>query len=329
MTKFKLKTFAYSVSVIALIGLAACNKTGSEPEPPAATAPDAVPVAAAPPAAAAPQTQASATQSNSNLGLYSGKFNPTQAQAEAQIAYEAWALKHADELEYEFIVPDLKMIPAQLRPYMYQDPIYGNYSFISPNRLSIIIDEIAEDNTFRAHSVAAGNERQIIGTWQKIGDTLKLVGKEPGDQADDGSFDMVLDKDSLSGTWTAFRDKAIPKEFKLVKTEFEYDPSQNIHEMMDFGHAEFDKNPSLDTLKTADVENLTKQQISMIQNFIFARHGYSFNKKNMRIKFENLDWYIPVTNDIKANLTEVEKNNLSLLNRYQKYADSSYDYYGR
>jgi hypothetical protein len=327
MANFKLTIFAYGLSMFAMLVLAACNKPSPEFQTP--VAPDVTNIAPtqAPPAATAPQT--SVTQSISNLGLYSGKFNPTAAQANAQIAYEAWVVKHAHELEYEFIVPDLNMIPAQLRPYMYQDPVYGNYVFISPNRLSIIIDEIAQDNTFRAHSVAAGNERQIIGTWQKIGDTLKLSGQEPGDHKNDGTFDMVLDKDSLSGTWTAFSDKATPKEFKLAKTQFEYDPSQKIHELIDFGHAEFDKNPSLDELQTADVENLTRQQISIIQNFIFARHGYSFNKRNMRIVFENLDWYIPVTNDITDNLTGIEKKNLKLLNRYQKYADSSYDDYGR
>ena len=66
-----------------------------------------------------------------------------------------------------------------------------------------------------------------------------------------------------------------------------------------------------------------------MRNEIFARHGYCFKKKDMRNMFELLDWYVPNTVDIKNFLTEIEKKNISLIKRYEEYADEYGDDYGR
>jgi hypothetical protein len=66
-----------------------------------------------------------------------------------------------------------------------------------------------------------------------------------------------------------------------------------------------------------------------MRNEIFARHGYCFAKKNLRQQFENEDWYVPNTVDIKGFLTEVEKKNIALIKRYEKYAEEYGDEYGR
>lgn len=44
---------------------------------------------------------------------------------------------------------------------------------------------------------------------------------------------------------------------------------------------------------------------------------------------ESYDWYTPVTNDVKDDLTELEKANIALLTRYEKYAEKHYDDFGR
>lgn len=44
-----------------------------------------------------------------------------------------------------------------------------------------------------------------------------------------------------------------------------------------------------------------------MRNEFFAEHGYCFKKKYLREQFENKDWYIPNSVDIKNDLTEIEK----------------------
>jgi hypothetical protein len=49
----------------------------------------------------------------------------------------------------------------------------------------------------------------------------------------------------------------------------------------------------------------------------------------MRAHFENLDWYMVVSQDITDNLTEREKKNAALIKRYEKYGEEYYDSFGR
>jgi YARHG domain len=323
----KIKAFTYSLSVIAFIGLAGCNKINTEAQAPVAKTALETSHETTPSTPTLHVAEIKTPENLSHVGLYTGQFSPSLAYNKAETAYDVWKIQHEDELEYDSTT-ELKKIPVELRPYVYAD-LYGYYWFMPPNRLSIIIDEINENNTFRAHSVAAGNEREVKGKWEKMDGQFRLIGNEPGNQDNDGTFDMILDKNSLTGTWTSFDDNSKSKEFKLTKTEFRYDPNGTLSNLADFGRYSFDKNPSLEELKANDVENLTKQQLSIISNFIFARHGYSFNKKNIRMQFEGLDWYIPVSTDIKADLTDIEKKNLMLLKRYNRYAEDHYDDFGR
>jgi hypothetical protein len=88
-------------------------------------------------------------------------------------------------------------------------------------------------------------------------------------------------------------------------------------------------NASNTLLSKSDVENLKKGDLVIIRNTIYARHGYSFRKRTLRVFFDAQDWYIPVMADIKGLFTEIEKKNIQLLLRYEKNAKEYYDYFGR
>ena len=55
----------------------------------------------------------------------------------------------------------------------------------------------------------------------------------------------------------------------------------------------------------------------------------SFKNRPLRIFFDAQEWYIPVNIDIKSNLTEIEKENIQLLLKYEKNAVEYYDSFGR
>jgi len=77
------------------------------------------------------------------------------------------------------------------------------------------------------------------------------------------------------------------------------------------------------------LKNLRKLDLEIIKNSVFARHGYSFKKETYRYFFEQTDWYIPVSNNVDADLSPMELENVALLNRFTKYAEDKYDYFGR
>ena len=82
-------------------------------------------------------------------------------------------------------------------------------------------------------------------------------------------------------------------------------------------------------LKEDDVSNVMKEDLEIMRNEIFARHGYCFKKKHLRKQFENKDWYIPNSVDIKNDLTEIEKKNIALIKKNEKYAEEYGNDFGR
>ena len=112
--------------------------------------------------------------------------------------------------------------------------------------------------------------------------------------------------------------------------DIEYVYSENVgwtdlysKELILADHAEFltedvlKVNASLVKLKKEDIANMHKGDLEVIRNSIYARHGYSFKNRKMRYIFDdNVDWYIPLSTDIRDQLTEIEIANNDLLKRY-------------
>jgi len=189
-----------------------------------------------------------------------------------------------------------------------------------PNKITVAIDEVDANGKLKGRSVVSGNSRPFLGTYEENDGVFHVVAKEPGTDAYDGEFDFDWDRASgtIQGKWKAFKNNTPERKYKLERRAFEY-------------KAEVGSYPETSTkvLKVADVNNLLKQELRIMRNEIYARHGYSFKKKDMREYFDAQDWYMPMHTDIRTNLTEVEKKNVELIRRYEDYAADYYDEYGR
>lgn len=233
----------------------------------------------------------------------------------------------------------------------------GSYS---ENKLSLVIKSIDKDKVI-GRSVVVGNDRPLQGTLTDSGNKISFVLDEPGDQKYDGRFEFELHNDTLVGTWKSYNQEinVTKRSFKLLKKVFAYNPNLMLDKNGDYtdrqsskvktvtdtidGQAEtfedeyyrsaskavFTINSSTQELKESDLKNLRKLDLQILRNTIFARHGYSFKKKTYRQFFDRADWYIPVSNDVNGTLTALEKKNIKLLERFEKYAEDNYDSFGR
>ncbi|AXT52039.1 YARHG domain-containing protein [Aquimarina sp. BL5] len=224
----------------------------------------------------------------------------------------------------------------------------GSYS----NKINISIDHIKRDSLF-GHSVVAGNARPFKGKFNSK--TLFAEVVEPGDDKYDGVFEFTLDpeKTRVKGIWIA-NDKnlAVPKrDYNLKKKEFKYDSKLNLDFDVDYDYnlALYDSqdeeggemeaisakvigklNASTEKLTNQNIENLNKGELEVLRNLIYARHGYSFKNRKMRYFFDTkVNWYIPVSTDVRSQLTDLEKKNIDLIKRYEQHAERYYDYFGR
>lgn len=188
------------------------------------------------------------------------------------------------------------------------------------NKISVLISKV-ENNHVEGRSIVAGNDRPFTGSLSAEGGQLKISVKEPGDNENDGIFNFTFDisnPDKLAGNWASFKNSTSKKVFTLDRKAFHYNARVGNYSQA-----------STQILTTADVENLPKYELSVMRNEIFARHGYCFKKKDMRMIFESYDWYIPRSTDVTEELTKIEKDNISLIQRYEKYASDFGDEFGR
>ncbi|SHM60855.1 YARHG domain-containing protein [Flavobacterium chilense] len=236
------------------------------------------------------------------------------------------------------------------------------------NKINIVIKKIT-DTEVTGQSIVAGNSRPLTGTMTTKGNTVLFILKEPGDDKNDGVFDFEIKNDNLLvGTWTAnnLKKEVTKRKFELTKKEFKYDPNVMLPEegmYIDYENpkeeqvtdsenedgTEADKgtetymetvyraasesivtiNSSTKKLKESDLKNLKKIDLEILRNTIFARHGLTFKTKTVRQFFDSVEWYIPVSDNVNDELTAVEKENIVLLKRFEKYAEDNYDSFGR
>lgn len=274
-----------------------------------------------------PQKNAKSAVSAEQLGLFAGAFDASSDEIRIKKEMDRYMDSRED---YEGIM-DLSEVPAQFKAYVYQDPLYGDYTIAGPNRLSIVLTGIYEDHTVAGYSVCAGNKRALTGKWTLDGTRYQLDLKEPGDDANDGVFAITFNPKEgfLKGNWQGKQGQN--KTFALKHDSFKYNADAGDGYLQAIWQSEEEtvKNPSTDLLQSKDVENLTRPQLRMLRNLIYARHGVSFANPQMRATFEAMDWYMPTTTDASVSFTELEVKNIEVLKRYESYATDTYNSYGR
>lgn len=158
----------------------------------------------------------------------------------------------------------------------------------------------------------------------------------------------------MMGTWKAYKKVETPiRKFDLTKMSFVYNPEfpledyyidwdktkkvtleieGEIEEMDAFYSSTrfiFNHNSSAKLLTKKEVENMTKADLFILRNSIYARHGYSFKKRQLRAYFDKQKWYLPLSTNIKSEITEIERKNIELILRYEEHAEAYYDEFGR
>lgn len=258
-------------------------------------------------------------------GIYTGDFNskPVQTEYGSEIA------------EYKKISVKINRIT--------KDSVYG-YSVVNGNQrpfrgilnentLGLILDEPGNDKSDGRFQLKLKHD-SLVGDWVAFNKsaikspekTLKLIRKEfaynpnfmlSKENSEDSEYENPVD-------WNGGK----VKKQSYVNDEGKTETYENT-----FYRSASDKvfviNASKQKLAEKDLKNLRKLDLQIIRNTVFARHGYSFKKATYRQFFENTDWYVAVSNNVDADLTPLEKENVALLARLEKYAEDHYDTFGR
>jgi uncharacterized caspase-like protein/TolB-like protein len=71
-------------------------------------------------------------------------------------------------------------------------------------------------------------------------------------------------------------------------------------------------------LTESDLAGKSAEELKIIRNEIFARHGYIFTTPSMKDYFSKQSWYKPTANDVNSMLTPIEIANIALIKEYEK-----------
>lgn len=71
--------------------------------------------------------------------------------------------------------------------------------------------------------------------------------------------------------------------------------------------------------------SLCDNELSLMRNEIYARHGYVFSKEEIQEYFSSQDWYKPVSDNKLVVLSKVEQDNVALIKRIEAQRQGKYN----
>jgi hypothetical protein len=73
-------------------------------------------------------------------------------------------------------------------------------------------------------------------------------------------------------------------------------------------------------LRESDLEGMTSNELSILRNSIYARHGYRFTRDDLFNYFSNFSWYHPITSDMTAaynSMSAIERYNIDFIRQHE------------
>jgi hypothetical protein len=72
-----------------------------------------------------------------------------------------------------------------------------------------------------------------------------------------------------------------------------------------------------DVIHDLDLAVLTKRELRILRNTIFAKHGMIFRSNDLTIHFSKFNWYRPLHNNVDEQLTYIDKINISNIQTFE------------
>jgi hypothetical protein len=245
----------------------------------------------------------------------------------------------------------------------------GQESEMSINKINISIKKITSSEVTGRSIVAGNNRPLTGRMTKKGNIIHFILNEPGDDKNDGFFDFEIKNDTLLVGTWTANNPKkeVSKRSFQLTRKEFRYNPyvmlpeegmyvdyqnpkiedikikAEEEPELTEEKEEEYETgslyriasesiitlNSSTQKLTESNLKNLKKIDLQILRNTIFARHGLTFKTKTIRQFFDQVEWYIPISSNVDAQLTSIEKGNIAILKRFEKYAEDNYDSFGR
>jgi hypothetical protein len=200
-------------------------------------------------------------------------------------------------------------------------PLIGAYiGSFGTKQIILFIDMVTADS-IGGSSMVVGGSRNFKGTFTVKDGIYVVIAKEPGDNKFDGVFTFTFNTnkpDIITGDWKPNNAVVAGKTYELQRKPFTYQKDLGMYSQ-----------GSEKELVDDDVNNIPPADLEIMRNEIYARHGLCFKGKYLKSYFEQEQWYIPASVDVRDQLTDVEKKNIALIKKFEKYDKDHNEDFGR
>ncbi|WP_353166307.1 YARHG domain-containing protein [Empedobacter brevis] len=265
-----------------------------------------------------------------DVGLWSGLFEADSVDYEKG---DNWSLRNRITVVIQKINDDntlegYSVSAGNVRPFKGDLVKEGTSRYVMANEPG----DHKYDGTFKFN--ISENDDSIYGTWVSKRKDLPVLSRKFSLKKTTFKYDpknkLVQPKYGENGEYTDEYDNVDWVNSKKKKYEEEMDGEEYfIYVNRAASNEIYQLNGSAQQLTEKQLKNLHKLDLEIIRNTIYARHGYTFANRGARQFFDYVDWYVPLYTNVEKELSPIEKENIALLKRFEKYATDNYDQYGR
>lgn len=67
----------------------------------------------------------------------------------------------------------------------------------------------------------------------------------------------------------------------------------------------------------SDLSGLSKSELRILRNSIYARHGYKFKSADLLQYFSQYSWYVPAYSNVESSLSKIERSNVATIQSWE------------
>ncbi|WP_054636080.1 YARHG domain-containing protein [Thalassobacillus sp. C254] len=172
--------------------------------------------------------------------------------------------------------------------------VTGNFIEVTSNQKNVKLFANGKDTgvvingTSKFGPVPGDGSLEIYGQKEISG---QIVTSEP----------IVINKETSASLFIDEKEELAEKEIVTIETPVYLSSNEFI-----FPDSHFR------LISSAELRGLTKDQLRIARNEIYARNGYVFNSKDLRQYFSSKSWYVP-NRFYNGSLNSIEKQNVHLI----------------
>lgn len=208
------------------------------------------------------------------------------------------------------------LLEAQMYEELYDCNYHGFIDGEYPITAHVLFTTLGAEGSYYYDKNGADQQLKLVGHYESYGSELWVVLKEYNkNEEQTGTFYVkksTEDRSEISGTFViASSGKEMPFELSTnglptaVSSSTNYVAGERV-------------------LTETELSGFSKEELRVLRNEIYARHGHIFKSADLSSYFSRFDWYHPDTDNAFNRLSDTEKKNIDIIKSMESSAPSRY-----